>query len=246
MNDLSNAHLASGGNAPDGLDMIGAVDAIRKRLLARVDLADADYASLVENKLEVEALDSFGEQLRGASEAESASWLIRRMARLEARVNALTLMFDRLETKLDAAPAEPEAHVLWMDENVVQEGFHYAERTQSGVCFRWLGPEPAARVYLPKIRLPLKLTLVLAAVYPGIQVENARVSFNGGAWAPVEVERLDGSTVLRCRPEPGPNCDGLLHFLDIDCGATFRPADEGAADVRRIGVALSRIEMASL
>lgn len=246
MNDLSNTRLTPGGSAMNGLDMIGVVDAMRKRLLARVDLADADYASVVENKLELEALDTFGEHLRGASDLEGVSWLIRRVAQLEARVNALTLMFGRLETNLEPPQAQPDRSVIWMDESVVQEGFHYAERTQSDVCFRWLGPEPVARVYLPKIRLPLRLTLVLAAVYAGIQIEGVRIAFNGGPWTPVEVDRLDGWDALRCQPAPGPCGDGLLHFVDIDCGATYSPADEGAPDIRKIGVALSRIEMASV
>ena len=247
MNDLSNTRLTLGG-AMNGLDMIGVVDAMRKRLLARVDLSDADYASVVENKLELEALDTFSDQLRGASDLESVSWLIRRVAQLEARVNALSLAFGRLETNLDAQQmqAEPDRNVVWMDENVVQVGFHYVERTQGGACFRWLGPEPVARVYLPKIRLPLKLTLVLAAVYTGIRIEAVRVALNDGAWTAVEVDRVDGSTALRCQPESGPSRDGLVYFLDIDCGATFRPADEGAPDIRKIGVALSRIEMASV
>ncbi len=246
MNDLSNISLASSASAASGLDRIGAVDAMRKRLLSRVDLADADYASVVENKLELEALDAFGAQLQGASELESVSWLIRRVAQLEARVNALTLTLGRWETNREPPPTEPERHVVEMDENVVQEGFHYVERIQGDVCFRWIGPAPKARVYLPKIRLPLELTLVAPAAYRGVQFEAARVAFNDGAWTPVIVERAEGSAALRCRPESGPSRDGLLHFVDIDCGATFRPADEGASDVRKIGLALSRIEMVSL
>lgn len=250
MNDLSNTRLALGGSPINALDMVGMMDAMRKRLLARVDLADADYASVVENKLELDVLASFSEQLRGASDFQSVSWLIRRVAQLEARVNALASVFHRLESNLDAqAPppaAEPDRRIVLMDEDVVQDGFHYAERAQSGACFRWLGPKPAARVYLPKIRLPLEMKLVLAAVYTGIEVEAVRVALNGGAWTPVEVERVDGGAVLRCRPESGPSREGLVHFVDIDCGATFCPADGGALDVRKIGIALSRIEMASL
>jgi hypothetical protein len=246
MNDLSNIRIASHGSPTNGLDMIGAVDAMRKRLLSRVDLADADYASLVENKLELEALDRFGAQLKGASDLESVSWLIRRVAQLEARVNALTLTLGRWEADREPPQPEPQRHVVKMDQSVVQEGFHYVERMQGDVCFRWIGPAPKARVYLPKIRMPLELTLVVASSYKGVQPEAARVAFNDGPWTPVTAERVEGSTVLRCRPPSGPSRDGLVHFVDIDCGATFRPADDGASDVRKIGLALSRIEMVSL
>ena len=246
MNDLSNIRLASHAGAVSGLDMVGAVDAMRKRLLSRIDLADADYAGVVENKLELEALDTFGEQLKAASDLDGVSWLIRRVAQLEARVNALTLTLGRWEANLAAPQTEPDRHVIWMDEAVVQEGFHYAERAQGDICFRWIGPAPLARVYLPKIRLPVELTLVLVAAYRGVQLEAVRVAFNDGPWAAVELDRVEGRTALRCRPDSGPSRDGLVHFVDIDCGATFRPADDGAPDVRKIGVALSRIEMASL
>jgi hypothetical protein len=251
MNDLSNMGFSSNENAMNKLDVIGIVDAMQKRLLARVNLSDVDYAEVVDNKLELEALQSIGEELRGASEAESVSLLIKRVARLEARFNALSRVFHRLEAKLDSQgaptpPAEQGGKVILMDEDVVQIGFYPAERTESGVSFRWLGPEPIARVHLPKIKHPLKLTLAVAAVYSGIRIEAVRVALNDGEWASVEVARADGWTTLRCRPEPGPNRDGLVDHIDIDCGATFCPAEQGGSDLRQIGIALSRIEMVSV
>ena len=257
MHDPSDTAAHWNGNAMNSFDTIGFVDAMQRRLLARVNLADADYADVVEDKLELEALASIGEALKDAPEGVSLSWLVARMARLEARVEALARALADIVAVLPDAPAlAPDAGaptpaalescVVQMNEDAVLRGFYYTEHTDTGVSIRWMGPEPLARVHVPKVRLPVELTLVLASVYKGVDLGAVRVALNDGPWTPVETRRSAGDDVLRCRPVPGRGGGGLVHHIDIDCGATFSPADEGSSDTRKLGIALSRIEIASV
>jgi hypothetical protein len=253
MPELSDPAAESRSDAPDPFDLIGVVEAMQSRLFARVNLADADYGALVENGLEAEALASFREELAQVSQAEGVAWLIARMARLEARVDALTRALHRLDAAAAVAPAlaaapaaELDGSLVLMDENVVQDGFYYSERTGDGVRYRWLGPDPVARVYLPKVKPPVELRLVVTGFYKGVELAATRVALNDGPWSPVEVIPGEGKNILRCRPFPGPGGDGLMHHIDIDCGATFSPADEGRSDARRLGLALAQIEIAGV
>jgi hypothetical protein len=234
----------------NALDWIGLVDATRKRLLARVDLAGADYGDVVENRLEEQTLAAYREALKDAPEGASLAWLIGRVAQLEARVEALSRALWAQSATAGPAVAAPAAELdgalVLMDENVVQDGFHGVERNGAGVAYRWLGPDPVARVYLPKVRPPVELTIMLAGIHKRVDVRALRVAFNNGPWTPVEIDQVAGAIRLRCRPVAGALPPGLLHYVDIDCGATFSPADEGHHDTRKLGVALSRIEVAGV
>ena len=242
------------------VDMLGIVEAIEKRLLRRVDFSDADYSDVMSNDFQLDSIKNFDSELRGLSESECLGWLINKVAQLEARLNALLyLMRERADSaqepevpigdtqETDLANEEmPKSVTIVTDENFIQTGFYSVEYTDKGKCFRWLGPEPIATMYLPKIATPLELTFHILAVYEGVSLEAVRVALNEGEWTPVDVQNDGHSSTLRCRPSTGGNNDGVTHRVDIDCGVTFRPADAGKIDTRRLGIAISYVEIASV
>jgi len=239
--------------------MMGYVDALQQRLLQRFDLRDADFGEIVSSKLQLEALQAAGEELNNSSQAETIAWLVKKVAVLEARVHALAFALHERETQahhgngkdieppvdglslLSLAPSQSVS--VEMDENVIQEGFYAPERTKEEKPFRWLGPNPIARVYVQKSKKPLDLKLHVNTAFKGVELEAVRVALNGGTWATAEVKRAGAAYVLSFRPEPGSDDSGLTDYVDIDCGVTYSPASEGGTDKRKLGIALARIEM---
>jgi hypothetical protein len=183
------------------------------------------------------------------------TWLLERMAAIEARVLTLQAAVLAPQTASDRAELAkglntqaflPAAATIICDDELVQTGFYPVEYAPDGTAFRWIGPLPRANVMLPKTCLPVEIQMTVSHVYVTDIVDQVRVSLAGGEFVPVSMEKYRNGAILTARPPAGPLQGARSLQLEIDVIRTECPRARGEADGREISVALSRIEMISL
>lgn len=139
-------------------------------------------------------------------------------------------------------PALPKSLIMPCDAALVNKGFYDAERTPQGRSFRWIGPEPRATLYLPRIEAPLELRLHLHGAFVREALPLVRVSLDKGAWAGVRVTQGSEGTVLVARPAAGDPGQPQVMRLDIDAAMADSPANRGEPDRRVLSIALAAVE----
>lgn len=192
--------------------------------------------------LQARVLALYAEALQGLPPEQALPWLLRRTALLEARLLALQAQaLGAAAPPEGVEPPRPGHLALACDAALVQGGFYPEEQAPDGTVFRWVGPDPVASVFLPRLRAPLELRLhVHTAFLPEVLAE-VRLALDGGDW--VAAAWRDG--VLSATLSPGPFSHGALLRLDIDTARTESPEARGGTDRRRLSLALSRIEAES-
>jgi hypothetical protein len=211
--------------------------------LAPAALAEADHpGTAADAALQARVLALYAAELEGLPPVAVLPWLLRRTARLEARLlglQALALGAPVLPQGVE--PARPGALSLPCDAELVQGGFYPAEQAADGTAFRWVGPGPVATVFLPRLSAPLEIRLHVHSAFLPEVLEEVRLALDGGDW--VAAAWRDG--VLSATLSPGPFSHGALLRLDIDTARTESPEARGGTDRRALSLALSRIEAAS-
>ncbi|TPG59181.1 hypothetical protein EAH89_07515 [Roseomonas nepalensis] len=218
-----------------------------------------DPAPPVDHALERRVLARYAEELAGLPVEEAAAWLLRRLAAVEAMQvtaragtrprewadpgPAAVLVLEPIEP-VPEAPLPTEVAVS-CDDALAQEGFHDAETAEGGRSFRWIGPEPRATVFLPKVALPAEVRLHVHAAFCPEVLGDISVSIDEGPWE-AALQEEGGARVLVARPRPGERPPAGATRLDIDAVRTASPLSRGAADARLLGLALWRIEARSL
>jgi hypothetical protein len=223
--------------------------ALASSLAARVDLTDAHGAGVqADLVLQARVMDLYAEQLQSLPEAEALPWLLRRMAMIEARLLGLQSgALGQSEAVLTMAEDAPPATLLNLpcDADLVQSGFYAAERSQDGVAFRWVGPDPRATVFLPRLRTPVTIRLrVLSAFLPEV-LDEVRMALDGGEWVPATRLEGVGDVTLSAVLPAGPIGHAGLLRLDIDTARTESPLTRGSTDERHLSLAFSAIEAES-
>ncbi|MBO1075793.1 hypothetical protein [Roseomonas marmotae] len=225
--------------APERLDEIATGLA---RALAGHTPGAEDGGGPGERAMQARILDLYARELKGLEGDEALSWLLRRMAMIEARLHNLR---PDDGDPLEEADAPPRLLRLACDAELVQGGFYPAERSAEGVEFRWIGPSPQANVFLPRMRLPLEVRLHVHSAFVPEVVPEVRLSLDGGPWKPVMVREGRDGLVLSAVLEAGPMGHGGLLRLDIDTIRTDSPGRRGGTDGRHLSLALSAIEAES-
>ncbi len=217
--------------------------ALAPAALAPPALAETGHpGAAADAALQARVLALYAAELHGLPPAEALPWLLRRTARLEARLLALQAAALGAPVLPEGVePARPGALVLPCDADLVQGGFYPPERAADGTAFRWVGPAPVASVFLPRLRAPLAVRLhVHSAFLPEVMGE-VRLALDGGDW----VAAARQGEVLSATLSPGPFGHGALLRLDIDTARTESPESRGGTDRRLLSLALSRIEAES-
>lgn len=235
-------------------DFKSIIEALRTASLRRLDLSDdLGASSLLYRRLERAALESYQDEIAGLSGPDGLQWLMRRMARIEASLAILQAALLGEGASPEAPPAAPataaaESEVVFeprsvsvdLDENVVQTGFYHHENLPSGRSFRWLGPDPLASVYLPRIDGPVRVVIRAMKAFDGVPLDETRVCVDGGEWAPVTAEREDGVLKLIATPRRGAAPATATTRVDIDCGRTASPQ---GGDTRLLGIAIYGVDL---
>jgi hypothetical protein len=237
------------------IDLKTIIEALRISAARRIDLSDDRGASaLLRPRLELAVLEGYDEELSGLDGQRALEWLVRRMARIEASVSVLEAALARAggpaNTAAPLAPLAggeiedmfaPRSVSVDLDENVVQSGFYHHETLPAGDVFRWLGPDPVASVYLPRIDGPVRVVIRAMKAFDGVPLDETRVSIDGGEWASVSAEREGGVLNLTATPERGAAT--ATTRVDIDCIRTISPHDSGVSDTRRLGIAIYGVDL---
>jgi hypothetical protein len=174
------------------------------------------------------------------------------MATIEARV--LTLGGAAL--KEDGQPEAPTVDdgvllprfaSVTFDSDLVQTGFYPAEVTADDATpFRWLGPEPQASVFLPKLAGPVEVVITVISAFVPDVLEKTRLSLDDGESVGVEVEKRGHRYTLTAKLMPGVMSHAGSMRLDIDAVQTETPKARGQTDSRYLSLAISRIEIKSV
>jgi len=234
-------------------DFKSIIEALRTASLRRLDLSD-DFgaSSLLYRRLERAALESYQDEISGLSGPDGLQWLMRRMARIEASLAVLQAALLGGDAAAAATPEaaaagvesevvfEPRAVSVDMDENVVQTGFYHHENLPSGRSFRWLGPDPLASVYLPRIDGPVRVVIRAMKAFDGVPLDETRVCVDGGEWTGVAAERDDGVLKLTATPRRGAAPATSTTRVDIDC---IRTASPEGGDTRLLGIAIYGVDL---
>ena len=150
-------------------------------------------------------------------------------------------------TKPDAQVfVEQELYKVLFDRDMAQNGFYDAELGGGRRWFRWLGPETRATVFLPKFEGPVRIVLKVVAIYPENALANVQISLDGGEWVACEISAEEGATLLTAVPPRGTAFQDSNLQVDIDCGVTASPADDGRPDDRKLGIAICSLHLYSL
>ncbi|WP_430912032.1 hypothetical protein [Methylobacterium sp. sgz302541] len=143
-------------------------------------------------------------------------------------------------------PALPRRVIASCDDSLVHKGFYEAELSPQGRSFRWIGPEPRATLYLPRIEAPLEVRLHLYGVFVREALPLVKVSLDKGAWASVAITQGREGVVLVARPVPGDPGPPQVMRLDIDAALSDSPTNRGEADYRVLSIALAAVEALSI
>lgn len=205
-------------------------------------------------------LDRYTDELAGLSPEAAAAWLLQRLAAMEAMqltLNSGVRLMDWGDPGPAAVqaldPVQPEAEpplpaeaAVTCDREMLQEGFYDAEVSAAGSSFRWIGPEPRAAVFLPRVAQPAEIRLHLQSAFCPEVLGEVRVALDGGAWATVTLEEGPEGRVLIAQPPPPEEGRAGAMRLDIDVVRTDSPLNRGQSDPRMLGIALRQIEARSV
>ncbi|WP_111399163.1 hypothetical protein [Humitalea rosea] len=240
--------------------------ALAAALSRRIDLRDADPAGLpADQALQRRVLNSYAQELAGMKPEEGVLWMLRRLSMLEARLLTVQAAQWQGATVLPyPAPVEPAPEpaiapvvaeeivlptqmTLNLDEQLRREGFLRPEKASSGDSFCWIGPTPKAAIYLPRLRTPVEIRLLVLSTLVPDALEQVQLALDGGAWTTVRVERQGRITTLIAAPPPGQDGGAATMRLDIDAIRTASPASiNGGDDRRQLSIAIWRVELVSI
>lgn len=242
----------SGGSLQD------AAKALAAALAGRLDLREADpKGAALDQAMRQRMLSAYAQELSELTPDASSRWLLDRIATIESRLIAVQAAQLHAPT-LSATPAGraggivaedvvlPRRVRVTCDESMTAEGFYGVERNKVGKPFLWLGPEPRASVFIPKLVAPVEVRLHLRSAFVPEVLGEVSLSLDGGEWTQVGVEEAAGRIVLVAAPPPGEARRAASMRLDIDAVRTGSPMDQGGSDTRRLGIALEEIELTSL
>lgn len=190
------------------------------------------------------------QQAHAAAEARPATPAPARSARKPAAARAGGPASAPAPTPPPAAapprPALPRRVIAPCDDALVHKGFYEAERSPQGRSFRWIGPEPRATLFLPRVEAPVEVRLHLYGAFVREAIPLVKVSLDKGAWAAVTVTQDREGIVLTARPVSGDPGTAPVSRLDIDAAVSDSPANRGEADDRVLSIALSAVEAVSV
>ncbi|WP_156963736.1 hypothetical protein [Muricoccus aerilatus] len=196
---------------------------------------------------------------RSSPEA-AAAWLLQRLAAMEAMQLTVNSGVDLMEwsdlgpaavqavepLQPEPEPSLPSEALVVCDREMLREGFYDAETGANGRSFRWIGPEPRAAVFLPRVAQPAEIRLLVHSAFCPEVLGDVRVALDGGARATVTLEQGPEGRVLVAQPPPAEVPRGGAMRLDIDVVRTDSPLNRGQSDPRMLGIALRRIEARSV
>ncbi|MEN9935004.1 MAG: hypothetical protein RLZZ387_1583 [Chloroflexota bacterium] len=136
------------------------------------------------------------------------------------------------------------------DRPVPGGGWYGVEYNPQHGTFRWTGPEPTATLQLPLTAelADRDLTLqcrVLRVSRPSV-LRSLRLSVNGRQVALTQTRRWDGSVLCEAAVPRASVIGSPFVNIALDVGQTYQPEGTEHRDTRRLGVALSWIELAPL
>ena len=252
-----------------GQSLQDAAKALAAAIAGRLDLRDTDPKGAgLDQAMRRRMLSTYAQELSDLAPDASGRWLLDRMAAIESRLLAVQAaqVQAQMQTQVTprslpvrGAPASggvapeiaeevllPRRVALVCDENLTREGFYGIERGGNGKPFYWLGPDPTAMVFLPKLAAPVEVRLHIQSAFVPDVLPDIRVALDGGAWTQVRVEGTEGRIVLVAAPPVGSERRAASMRLDIDAVRTESPADKGGSDPRRLGIAIEEIVLTSL
>ncbi|MBI0534677.1 hypothetical protein D9599_03720 [Roseomonas sp. KE2513] len=227
-------------------------------MAGRLDLREADpKGAAIDQAMRQRMLSAYAQELSELTPDASSRWLLDRMATIESRLIAVQAAQWHAQS-LPAAAAGgaggivaedvvlPRRVLVTCDESMTSEGFYAVERNRAGKPFLWLGPEPHASIFIPKLVAPVEVRLHLQSAFVPDVLDEMRLSLDGGEWTQVSVEKPEGRVVLVAAPPPGAARRAASMKLEIDAIRTESPASRGGSDTRRLGIALEEIELISI
>jgi hypothetical protein len=242
------------------IDLSGIVDALHAKAARRLNLGDdIDMSHLVDQHLQLSVLRDYQRQLAGREGLDAFAWLIDRMARIEAIILSQQAEELRPETIASKETGDngaarvadlflpPDAVTVDFDEDLNYRGFYQVETDSEGRSYRWLGPDPVASVFLPRMLGPVRIVIKVLSIFSDFPIANTRISIDGGEWVYVAVEQAAGVTYLTATTPLGEAGHASTMRLDMDCGETQCPASrDGASDQRCLGFAVTRVELSRI
>lgn len=241
--------------------LVQAARILARAMADKVPFQDLEQVSdLKSSALYQRLLGVYADEVMNASVVDLRLWMLRRLASIESRlmaVEASLLQHSNSSIVTDFEPEDvfaitrsqktfPADLKLAVDDTIVQTGFYPSERSKSGPTFRWIGPEPRARIFLVRIEGPLEVTLAVPHSYLGAATDEVKISLDEGPWTAGNVVEQDGITLLSFRPKHGSKRFLQTMQLDIDAVRTVSPKQKGKSDSRPLSIAISSVEIRPL
>jgi len=237
--------------------LVQAARILSRTLGQKVPLQDLEFSSDPKtDALYQRCLNSYADELLNASPADQRLWILRRLASIESRLmllqaNQATEQAKTLDRSLEpedvftisrSQKTFPALLSLLVDDSIVETGFYRTETHASGLKFRWIGPEPRASIFLPRVDAPVQITLSVMHTYPDGILDKVKVALDEGPWSSGKVVKEGDRALLHFAPTPGAKRFLQTMQLDIDAVRTLSPKQDGKGDSRSLSIALWKIE----